>query len=223
MNQALKKISSAGLTDVLGLFGIPTATAGALYAEILEKRKSEALEILFSELRKGSFENVNQHELISVIARYQRDAMEGIAKNNLYLLAQVMSGMADKEELTAPSFYKYADALSSLTKDEIIVLGYMATKKGCSESCKGMLLKRYSEEQRDMILQSLLRTGLIYFYQGVEAEYKTPYWKEAAAGAQPSVKADLYTIYSFTPLMNEILKYVELIIDDQEKKDAGVA
>jgi len=223
MNKSLKNISSAVLADVLGLFGVPTATASAIYANIIEKRKSDALEILFSELRQGNFKNVDQHELISVMARFQRDAMEGIAKNNLHLLAKVIRGMSNKNELVAPSFSKYADALSSLTEDEIIVLGHMA-KNNCRsvsykyywDKDKNPLPKGYSEDQYNMILQSLLRTGLIYFYQEVESAYKEPDYKEAMEGGGIEVKTDLSTTYAFTLLMEEILKYVDLIIDSQK-------
>jgi hypothetical protein len=224
MNKVLKNISVAGLADVLGLFGVPTATASAIYAGILEKRKSDALEILFSELRQGNFENIDQYELISAIARFQRDAMEGIAKNNLHLLARTICGMGNKKALVASSFHKYADALSSLTVDEIVVLGCMAsTEHGSSYSCRGVLEEKYPNERWNMILQSLLRTGLIYYHQEISSEYKEPDYKEAIHGRGIEVNTDLSTDYYFTPLMRDILKYVDLIIYCQETKNADAA
>ena len=217
MGNILKNIVSSGVADVLGLFGVPTATADAIYAEILEKRKTQALDILLGELRQGNFQNVNQHELISIIARFQRDAMEGTAKNNLYLLARVIRGMGDKNELIAPCFSKYADALSSLTKDEIIIIGHMAAADGCFNEIKSDLLKMYTEDRCIMILQSLLRTGLIYFYQGVEAEYKEPSYKEAIHGKGIEVETNFWTNYSFTPVMEEILRYVDIVVADEEE------
>ena len=210
---ALKKTVMAGLTDVLGLFGMPTATAEAIYAQMIEKRKSEGLEILFSELRRGNLKAVNQHELISVIARFQRDAIEGVAKQNLYLLAQVIRGMSCKQKLTAPSFSKYADALSSLTEDEITVLGYMAKKEGFYASYNKSWPVGLTGDQTDMILQALLRTGLVYFEQGVDAKYES-----LDRGAAPEVHTDYWINYSFTPFMKEILKYVDAVIFFREPK-----
>ncbi|GJQ60525.1 MAG: hypothetical protein D8M57_15195 [Candidatus Scalindua sp. AMX11] len=74
------KYATAGLSDVLACFGIPTATASAIYNDILTKRAEEGLEILLSEIRDGNFQNLNKHDVVSICARFQRDAMEGLAR-----------------------------------------------------------------------------------------------------------------------------------------------
>ena len=94
--KTVKKYAIVGLADVLSHFGVPTSTAMQIYEDILAKRAAEANEILLSEIRQGHFGNIDQNEAVSIIARFQRDAMEGVAKNNLRLMARVINGMAEK-------------------------------------------------------------------------------------------------------------------------------
>lgn len=61
------------LGDILSCFGIPTATVFGVYQDILDKRAKLGLEILLSEIRQGDFSNLDQDDVVSVIARYQRD------------------------------------------------------------------------------------------------------------------------------------------------------
>lgn len=223
----VQKYAVAGVADVLSCFGIPTAIASQLYQDILEKRNAEALEILRSEIRQGNFENINQHDAISIIARFQRDAMEGVARNNLRLMAKVINGMAEKKELTAPSFLKYANVLASLTEDEITVLGIMA-KDASGRSNRTILgeVRRWDiTEQKNpgehelkklvpnykLVQQSLMRTALVEMSIKAKTTPKTDGSGSFYAGTGDEVAAE--TIYCLTPFMGEILKYTEFFTE----------
>ncbi|OQX93775.1 MAG: hypothetical protein B6I23_02815 [Rickettsiaceae bacterium 4572_127] len=171
------------LTDILGVFGIPINTLQTVWNNIQEKRKKIALDILFKEIRDGSFSNVDKDEIVSIIARYLRDATEGVAKNNLKLMAQLINGMAIKEQLKAPSFLKYADILSTLTESEIKILVKMKNNE--------------SVEEFEDIQQALLRTGLVML--------KIEYDGTTTCGGFENTGTDNF--YSLTKLMYEIFYY----------------
>jgi hypothetical protein len=60
-----------------------------------------------------------------VVVRYLRAAREGAARLNLRLLAKAIAGKLQSGRLVADEFLQYAEALASLSRDEIIVIGTM--------------------------------------------------------------------------------------------------
>lgn len=198
---SIQKYGPVALLDVLSSIGIPTATASQIYQDYLNKKVAEGVEILLSEIRQGDFSGIDKSEMISIIARYQRDAMEGVARNNLRLLARVISGMAKKNELHAPSFLKYANILSGLTEEEIVVLGTMVEVRKIDPHINPNILRGHLSRKGiinyEHIQQALMRTGLIIF--DVDAKSTT--------NINP---------YPLSPLVDEILQYAEFLI----KKDA---
>jgi hypothetical protein len=209
-SNALQKYASAGIHDVLSCLGIPAATATQIYQDILAKRSEEALEILFSEVRQGNFSGLDQNDVVSIIARFQRDAMEGIAKNNLRLMARLIKGMAGKQELTAPSFSRYANILASLTHKEMRILAVLVrfdrnTRQPAfplHHQEQQTFNKHFAErhyallevtQQAEGHLQALMRTGLVNMH--------------ITQAGQPTQK------YEITKLMDEILEYTKNFSD----------
>jgi len=193
---ALSKYTVSGVADVLGCFGVPTSTAMQLYNDILGERAQGALEMLLSEVRQGRFEGVDQHEAVGVIARFQRDAMEGVAKNNLRLMARIINGMAEQQALMAPTFLRYANILASLTDDEISMLAIVAKHK---ESFSSDFIEK-APKNFEAILQALLRTGL------VEMEFSTGIGESLSKWSnEPNVTTEAH--FSGTDLLDEILQY----------------
>lgn len=201
------------IADILDVFGIPTNTASLIFNELLEKQKKIALDILFSEIRQGDFKNIARHEIVFIIARYLRDAMEGTAQKNLKLMAQVIHGMAKRNTLKSHIFLNFASILSVLTEDEIMLLGLLSKHGKCLLSAHKEINKFFPEEECIIILQRLLRTGLVVFKQGIEVEY--------LEGKQiiydciedyKEVKTDFWTNYETTNLMEELLEYTNFII-----------
>ena len=148
------------LADVLSLCGIPTESAKEIYENIKQKRSEEALASLFSEIRQGNFSNVDKSEFVGIIARYQRDALEGTAKNNLKLMAKLIVGLNDKNQLTLSNFQKFSRILADLTNDEIQFLAdiYRTIQKYPREDRKN-IVSHVRGIDRVHILYSLLRTG----------------------------------------------------------------
>ena len=228
----IEKYIVAGLADVLSCFSISTSMAVQTYSDILEKRIQEAIEILLSEIRQGNFSNIDDNDAVSIVARFQRDAMEGVAKNNLRLMAKVINGMAEKEELKAPVFLKYANILSTLTYDEIKVLGIMAQeatgeintvfdgfqkRNPIYEKDPGAYkLKKVVPEFRS-IQQALLRTGLITMDLKTKIEQtkkiKAKKLMYSSSNIEPDfdVTATPSYIFSLTPLMCKILEYANIL------------
>jgi hypothetical protein len=198
--QNVTKYAVATIADVLSQFGIPTTALTQIYQDVLKQRNSEALEILLSEIRQGNFNRVDQQDLISIMARYQRDAMEGVAKVNLRLLARMIKGMAEKGELKAPSFLRHANSLSSLTEKEIRILSVMVRFKDYQpenkDSAANVFDKRHEallavSQQAEGHMQALMRTGLVNMVTD-KIDYNLPTTNN----------------YRITKLMEEVLSYI---------------
>lgn len=133
MANSLIQLTSNLLTDVLSdLFGAPTATAQRMLYAYHEKRNKRAVRILLDEVRRGGSditEVATQDEVVGVIYRYAIAVRDNVALANLRLLAQVIRGLASQRALYADRFDRYAVCLSSLTRDEVIVLGTLHKSK----------------------------------------------------------------------------------------------
>lgn len=195
--------SGAALTGTAG------AAASTAIGRMMKKRHDVLREVIRSEIRQGSFDSVDQDELTSVFFRLIRDAQEGAAKNNLRLMAKVINGMAEKKELKAPTFLRYANILAGLSEQEITVLGIMAGLNW--ETFMGARGKeKFLEagiENYQVVQQSLVRTGLV----AMQIHSKAPKdIKHVVDIGNPSrFKIESEFVFTLTPLMSEILKYTD--------------
>lgn len=224
--KSLTEYTSAVLKDALACFGIPLSTATSIYNDIILKRRDEAFEILLSEIRDGTFHKLDQNEVVSVCARYQRDAMEGIARQNLRLMAKVIKGMAINRELCASSFSRYANILATLTEDEITVLAIMTKHKDNTRGIPkahpdGLGIDYTDYEMEELkkavpyyatVQQALVRTGLVFFsidsQSGEDFHLDGGNLSDQESGTF-SMELHSKVIYRITPLMREILKYTD--------------
>ncbi len=215
---AIQNYAVAGIVDVLGRFGVPTATALQIYNDVLDKRSQTAMEILLKEIRQGNFECIDQNDAVSIIARYQRNAMEGVAKNNLRLIACVINGMSEKKSLKAPTFLKYANILADLTDDEIIVLGIMAKLNwGTFIGDRGDTeCRKLGINNMQSIQQALLRTGLLTMQIEITISDERENKALSIRGDEPTSEQ----VYSLTTLFSEIEGYIE---NFDMKEDEAVA
>lgn len=116
------------IADVLSCFGVPTSLATSLIEDFLSKRLKCAQDELIAELRdakRSSQDVAEQDELISIIYRYLDAARQGAARLNLRLMAKVIKGQYEHDELRADEFLRYADMLSSLTRQEVTFLAIL--------------------------------------------------------------------------------------------------
>ena len=117
--------------DAILEFGGDVAVGGAkqagraLIAGYLKRKAEAARDILLEEIRSGDKlppQVASDDDAVAVIYRYLRSANEGAARINLRLLAKAIVGKMRTTALLADEFNLYADALASLSRDEIIVI-----------------------------------------------------------------------------------------------------
>lgn len=106
-------------------------TLSAALGSVLGWRLEEAEEILGSELRlvKRRLSRVGEvEEAAGMVIRYIRAAQEGTLQINLRIMAKVIRGLAAKSRPQAADFLRFADAVASLTVDEICVINSLLEK-----------------------------------------------------------------------------------------------
>jgi hypothetical protein len=147
---------------------------------VLGWRLEEAEEILDSELRqiKRRLSRVGEvEEAAGMVFRYIRAAQEGALQINLRIMAKVIRGLASGARPKAAEFLRYADAVSSLSVDEICVISSLLEKtieldqlgltsdrdgKAWSLMIEDMVPRLFADQQTVAeILLTASRTGLI--------------------------------------------------------------
>ena len=125
-NKTLTQITGNLFADLLAVFGIPAITGTELFRRFLKTKADEALAFLLEELRAGEIDSLqvaNENEAIAINYRYALAVRDGAARRNFRLLARTMVGLAKRDRLYSDEFNRYADVLSRLTRDQILVLG----------------------------------------------------------------------------------------------------
>jgi hypothetical protein len=102
--------------------------AAAAIGRYLLGREEQGRSIIRSELERAGatsegFKDTDQ--LAAAALRYRRAARGQAADENLRILAQAMIGLARRQELWASDFLKYAEILAPLSRDELIVIGWL--------------------------------------------------------------------------------------------------
>jgi len=121
----------AVIGDVLNAYLVPgSSTAGTLIGSALErtisKRAETARDIIIQEIAEGRrLKNDTDEidEFVAILYRYLRAAQEGTARLNLRLMARVINSQLEREGLYASEFLRYAEIISSLTREEVILIG----------------------------------------------------------------------------------------------------
>lgn len=171
----LSEVASDLLTGFAsGGAGTGGAVAGIALEELFRKRLETTREILIEELKRGdkTLNAVGEVEEIAAIAyRYVRAAQEGAARLNLRLMAKVITGQAHLGSLIADEFLYYADILTSLRREEIILLATL--RKWENENLVPPTLAEMStlselvpkifssEDEYHAVASGVMRTGLI--------------------------------------------------------------
>lgn len=163
--------------DVLSALSIPGGnTLGVIATSILTRKRREAAEILMQEISSGrhgpvDFDEYDIDPLVDIILRFSKAVSEGVARENLVLLAQVIAGMKKNRALKADKFRKWSKIVEHLTRDELLVIGfaYRLTKEraaGRTVDFNGNLreairLAGYNEGESGALLMSVASTGLL--------------------------------------------------------------
>jgi hypothetical protein len=212
MSNDLKVIATV-IQEILAAHGMVGGSAlGHALNSYLKGRGETARDILLKRLKEGEIDLIdaaNEDEFIAVISSYILSAQQNAAQVNLDLLAQAIVGELKGGSLNPDNFQKYKNILSSLTRDEILVIGtYHRCFTTISEEQKKNYVSFWGEhkpthwqkflgelvpsclptyEHVEVVLGSLIRTGLTVA-------------NPPQLGQNPS--------HRFTILLDEILKLV---------------
>lgn len=126
----LPAIVGAAMSDVLSILQVGgTSVTGAIaqgaVAAYLRRRAQDARDILLEEFRQARIDRLDvasEDELGGVLFRYFSAIRDNAARLNLRLMAKVMVGQGQRGQFYADPFHRYATALASLSRDEVIVL-----------------------------------------------------------------------------------------------------
>jgi hypothetical protein len=125
----LPEIIGALVSDAFELTGTHGGSvAGAVIGRYFRRRGEHARDILFEELRRSNISDAQatlEDDAVAVIVRYLRAAREGAARLNLRLLAKAIAGKLGAGSLVADEFLQYAEAIGSLSREEVHVIGTM--------------------------------------------------------------------------------------------------
>ena len=121
------------MVDVPAIFAdVTTALVKSLGTAALKafvnRRAMEAREILLEEVRKAEIDAAkaaSEDDVIAVVFRFERAVREGTARLNIRLMAKAMAGRLKYDRLVADEFLLFADALATLSRDEIIIIAEM--------------------------------------------------------------------------------------------------
>ncbi len=147
---------------------------------VLSWRLEEAEDILDSELSqiKRRLSRVGEvEEAAGMVLRYIRAAQEGTSQINLRIMAKVIRGLAARSRAKASDFLRYADAVASLTVEEICVVTCLLEKtveldelgiskdrdnKAWSQMIDDLVPRMFTDQQHVAeILLAASRTGLV--------------------------------------------------------------
>lgn len=170
------------MSDAASIMGCPTEIAKCF----LRNRQKELQNIIESEIKEGDFSKVDKDDLISIIIRLIDDINEGVGKNNIRLMARVIVGLNDKQELTASRFHDFNTILANLSYEEIMFLAEVIKeyKTGLPKEAYlhnpanpkevAVLNKIISKNKNGHILSSLLKTGFFepFFVKTASIQYK---------------------------------------------------
>lgn len=137
-----KEIAISIASDIVSLFHFPlTATYQALFKEHLQKKAEQARDILIEEISDSDFSKIDEDDWLSVMHRYLLAASNGKARFNLRILAQLIRGLLNNQNLSFPlyasEFNRYSKILEGLSYEEIQILATLSKfqLKSCTRKC----------------------------------------------------------------------------------------
>ncbi len=134
----------ACISDAASLIGVPTEAA----KHFLQRRQDELQNIILQEVRDGDFSRVNQDDILSIVYRLLNDINEGVGKNNIRLLARLIVGLNNKEQLSSSRFHKFNTILATLSYEQLRFLAEIA--------------KAYNDPKTNIAIPKQVRDVLMY-------------------------------------------------------------
>lgn len=215
MSKNIDRAASSAVSDAIALFapGLPTASlANAIESTIhtlLRKRNDQAFELLLEEIRDGIFPSRTEEDisdLLGMMLRYQRAAIEGSAKINLRIMARVFKGLCQKDVIYPEKFQNFANRIADLTIEEIQTIALVYQYKTEIEKHKP-----FGFEQCDKIAERVF---------GQQIKNPSNLLAHCAAASRTGLvmhQGDLNLFaYTTTPIMDELVGLTEFqkILDE---------
>lgn len=126
--KSISNIAGSALVNIAAIFQVPgLSTLKAVWDHILENKILDARDALLDEIAEGDFSSIPQDDLVSIIHRYLQASINGSAKLNLRILARLIKGITQNDEVLVPGLYasefnRYSNILADLTHEELQVL-----------------------------------------------------------------------------------------------------
>lgn len=184
------EIPIALAADLLACLGVPGgSTLSMAVQRVIQKRNQVAKEIFVEHVKMGDRSLLDVggiDEVAAMIFRYMRAAQEGSARLNLRLMAMTVNGIAERPPIHASKFLRYAEILSTLTRDELVAIATLyrneRTQKQDASSdedarakarvrTREQLIPSYfsTELHLEYVLHAATRTGLVISRSGWDA------------------------------------------------------
>jgi hypothetical protein len=181
------EIPIAVAADLLACLGVPGGSTLSLAVQrVIQRRSQAAKEIFVEQLKMGNRAPLDVGEIDEVAAmifRYMRAAQEGSARLNLRLMAMTINGITEQPPVYASRFLRYAEILSTLTRDEVVAIATLyrnernQDQSSVSEDdarasarvrTREELVPSYFSTERHLeyVLQAATRTGLVVAQTG---------------------------------------------------------
>lgn len=187
MTKNVLAIVSTITQEIMAAGQIPgAAVVGHAFSEFQKRREDQARTILIKRIAEAEIDiaqAAENDEIIGVLYAYMQAASKGAARANLDLLSQAIAGEMKRDQIYPDKFLKYANILSSLTRDEIFITGtYARCRRAVLKEAEGTnavflggiyenTWSRFiaelvpnsfpSDEHVKVILGGLVRTGLV--------------------------------------------------------------
>ena len=173
-NKNLVIWGATAIQETLSAFSIPGSSVLEKAVDAAyERRRKAAQEVLLQKLSQegpASFDDLAPDEideLIQMLMRYGKAAEEGAARQNLSLLAAVIAGLKKNRTLIFDKFRDCANVLETLTRDEILYLGYFYRhqksnpNKNDYNAFRSEVEKVFGRDRFESVAAGLVRTGML--------------------------------------------------------------
>jgi hypothetical protein len=225
----LPEIIGAFVSDAFELTGSHGGSvAGLAVGRYFRRRAEAARDILLDELRQANISEAqaaSEDDAIAVIVRYLRAAREGAARLNLRLLAKAIAGKLRSGSLVADEFLQYAEALGSLSRDEILVIGTIykmwAAHQALAATDPAEASKRYGDPW-GLALQELMRLGMkeeLISAVASRAQRSGLIYSMSGVGGFPDQRPAGNLIFRVSPLLIELGMTVDF--EDALRREAS--
>lgn len=173
-------IAAATVSELLSAAGIPGTGAFAEIAKKhLEKRQLDLRNEFIDELSNGyhgkvDFSDQDQDPFIGMILRLMKAAGDGVARDNLRFLIQVMLGLKKNRSFEFDKFARWSGIIENMTRSELLAVGFAYLcmndiKRGAPGTAntfwpdlqKRLVAAGFDADEVEPVCASVARTGLL--------------------------------------------------------------